>query len=72
MLRSLANLSTLLGKPSCHTLVGAARGPARLAAYWTCGCVASGATTAGLALAPCRTHRPRSIVAVAAEHVSAA
>jgi hypothetical protein len=71
MVRSLAALSTLLGKPSCHTLVGASRGPARIAAHWTCGCVASGVNSTALELVACGVHRPRR-AAVAEVGVSAA
>ena len=73
MVRSLAALSTLLGKPSCHTLVGVTRGRARIAAHWNCGCSASGVSATALELAPCGTHRPRRVAAgAAAERAPAA
>jgi hypothetical protein len=71
MVRSLAALSTLLGKPSCHTLVAGPRGTARISAYWSCGCTASGGGPMALELAACGAHRPQRVAAADA-HVSAA
>ncbi|HEY0614493.1 MAG TPA: hypothetical protein VGC96_07620 [Candidatus Elarobacter sp.] len=57
MHRSLDDLRVLLGIPLYRSAIGEDREGARVAAHWSCGCAASGATFARLALKTCSTHR---------------
>jgi hypothetical protein len=57
MFRSLDDLRVLLGLPLYRSAIGEDVDGARVAAHWPCGCTASGATFARLALRTCRTHR---------------
>ncbi|HEV3086127.1 MAG TPA: hypothetical protein VGX96_02795 [Candidatus Elarobacter sp.] len=59
MVRSLETLMILLGRPGSHLVVSDMRERVRLSVDWTCGCVASGATSARLDLVSCERHDAR-------------
>ena len=57
MFRSLDYLRILLGAPLYRSAIGEDRDDARVAAHWSCGCVASGVSFERLALRTCTAHR---------------
>ena len=59
MVRSLETLMILLGRPGSHLVVAEGRERVRLSVDWTCGCVASGTSSARLDLISCERHDAR-------------
>jgi hypothetical protein len=57
MVRSLDAFRILLGLPVYRSVVGEASTGARVAAHWSCGCVAAGTSFKRLTLTTCRSHR---------------
>ena len=56
MVRSLATLMVLLGKPGSHLVVAGGRERCRFSVDWNCGCVATGATPDRMELVTCVQH----------------
>jgi hypothetical protein len=56
MVRSLATLMVLLGKPGSHFVVTGVRDRVRFSVDWDCGCVATGTTPDRMELTTCARH----------------